>query len=202
MQKLIYVGQFTYTFHYTETIYIKCVVQENEPKDLYYDSWATIFFTDNEKTKRLAFSIVYEKLYDFSYFLKKSLHKENIVDEQHIQDIGFLFNEMHYRKSMLHEKIMLNELYDHVMWSPVVAEENIQTWLYNNTNGEIILFLAPVYPFFFTKPCKKNPSYQEWIKAYKPFGRYIIAQDIAQQWLKQAHDIMNLIETNSASKST
>ena len=201
MQKLTYIEQLTYIFHLTETVYIKFVVQDCETECLYYDSWTTVFFIDNEDTKLLAYSTLYEKLYDFAFFLKKSLYQEKIVDEQSVPDIGFLFNEMHYKKSMLHEKIALNELYDHVLWSSVVAQQNIQTWLYRNTNEEIMLFLAPVYPFFFNKPYKKNPSYQEWIKTYKPFGRYIISQDSAQQWLQQVYDIMNLIETNSAFRS-
>lgn len=47
-----------------------------------------------------------------------------------------------------YEKIAANKLYNHVVWSPIIAHKNIQTWLYCNTNGEIILFLAPIYPFF------------------------------------------------------
>jgi hypothetical protein len=180
---------------------MKFVVQDCEAECLYYDSWVTVFFTEDESTQCLAYGPLYEKLYDFAYFLKKSLYQEKIVDEQSVPDIGFLFNEMRYKKTMLHEKITFNDLYNHVLWSPVIARDSIQTWLYKNTKGEIFLFLAPVYPFFFTKPYKKNPSYQEWIKTYKPFGRYVISQNSAQQWLKQVYDIMNLIETNSAFRS-
>lgn len=202
MEKLKYVEQLIYTFHNSESEYIKCIVHDCKVDCLAYDSWVTIYFINNGYSPLIAFGPLHEKLHNLVYCLDQSFHKKKVFNEQLIPDIGFHFNEMHYKKSVMHEKIVANQLYNHVVWSPIIAHENIQTWLYRNMNGEIILFLASVYPFFFTKPLKKNPSYQEWIKTYKPFGRYIISQDSAQQWLKQVYDIMNLIESNSASKST
>ena len=199
MQKLKYIEGLTYTFHYTESEYIKFVLSNCTIDCLAYDSWVTVFFKNNENTTLLAFGAFYEKLYNFVYCLEKSLDQKKMINQELITDLGILFNEMHYKKSILHETIMCDELYNHVVWSPIIDHKNIQTWLYNNTNEEIVLFLAPVYPFFNCRSSKKNPSYQEWIKTYKPIAKCILSRVIAQQWLKQAHDIMHHIEINSAS---
>jgi hypothetical protein len=201
MQKLIYQEELTYRFHPNETENIRFVVHGCNTGCLYYDSWVTVFFTGNQETERLACDVLYEKISNLFYLLEKSLNQENKVDEQHIPDIGLFFNEMHYKKSMLYETISSNELYKHVVWSPIFKWGDIQTWLYSNTHGETILFLAPVYPFFHTKRENQHASYTRWMKTYKPFARRIISRDIAEKWLKQAGDIINLIETNSATRS-
>jgi hypothetical protein len=199
MQELKYQEELTYIFPLNETESITFIVQDCKETCLYYDSWATVYFVSNEGSKLLAHDVLCVKISDFVHYLEKALFQQIAVDEQKIPDPGLFFNEMLYRKRILNEMVPSDELYKNVVWSPVIARENIQTWLYKDNLGNIIFFMAPVYPFFFTSKNAKNfKAYSEWIKTYKIVGKYVIDQDTAKQWLEKAKAIMGVIENNSA----
>jgi len=199
MQELKYQEELTYIFPLNETESITFIVQDCKETCLYYDSWATVYFVSNEGSKLLAHDVLYVKISDFVDYLEKALFRQIAVDEQKIPDPGLFFNEMLYKKRIVHESVLSEELYKNVMWSPVVARENIQTWLYKDDLGNIIFFMAPVYPFFFTaKNAKKFKAYSEWIKTYKIVAKYVIEENIGKQWLEKAKAIMAIIENNSA----
>ena len=91
------------------------------------------------------------------------------------------------------------------IWSPVVRDGNLQTWIYNDKDGAIIFEITPLYPYHFCGaeeedfiPPKNYILYQEWMKGYKPYLIRTIPEDVARQWFEQTKVIVRQIKKNIA----
>jgi hypothetical protein len=192
-------GKIKYTFHINETESILFVVNENNIKAIYYDSFAMSYLLQGTKKIALTRDTIHYSCQILSIFLKQALKNKLLFNEKKVSDIGFLSNEVNYEERILAEEKSTDKNPNrYCLWSPVIKISNIETWLYNNARGEIILFMAPIYPFYFcTRRGKNYLPYPQWIKTYQPVAKYIIPKKVAQQWLKQANEIMELIKTNA-----
>jgi hypothetical protein len=135
----------------------------------------------------------------FIPLLEKALSNTLYIDNS-IKGLGYTENEYFQNKP----GIVYREGKERAYW---VGEDNhlwsgqgTTVWLYNASDGSIILELTPVYSNPINDPDdpKHYIPYEKWIKEYKPYVRKIIPQKIAQAWLDKARDILNTIEENMA----
>ena len=137
--------------------------------------------------------------------LQKCINQALLLDNTITKDIGYLFNQ--YSAIICGENLERptfvtyirknNELYwvgnDYQLWSA-----DYITWLYNCVDGSIIFEVTPFYPYMYCEP-EEEPnyiSYEEWIKSYKPYFIATLSRERAEEWLKQAEDIIKVIENN------
>jgi hypothetical protein len=183
------------------------VIEEYDTYKIFYDTFSNVFFSQKEMKILLAHDTLYEECRLLNTVARNALEKKNFLDEITMSDIGIIYNET-FNKSVsskytnLEAEELLKKIAKYTLWSPIVSMNNMRTWFYTNTSGEIILFIAPVYPFTFSsKRVKGYMPYDEWIKSYKPFVKRIISPETAQAWIKQTDEIMTLIQKNSESNS-
>lgn len=105
------------------------------------------------------------------------------------EDIGYLWNQYLHGDETLEcfekegQSFWIGEPFS--LWSI----KGFTTWLYNDTNGAIILEITPTYKWHFD-PAGSNESYDEFMTHYKPEFTRIIPRTIAHQWAEQLHEIM------------
>ena len=60
--------------------------------------------------------------------------------------------------------------YNYQLASPVIIK-NPSSWVYNDTSGNIILELSPIYPWHLTGRIgeKQSDSYENWMKKFHPY---------------------------------
>ena len=99
--------------------------------------------------------------------------------------LGFVFEKVDGQYSWMGEKYLL--------WAYDMA-----AWLYNDTDGNIVLELAPVYKGnrFDEEGETDFTDYDAFLKNYKPLFTRVIPRDVAQQWLDQANKILQHIADN------
>ncbi|HTM05895.1 MAG TPA: hypothetical protein VL201_01520 [Patescibacteria group bacterium] len=203
-------SKIVYTFLLTEDENIEMQlidIPANRPEDICYDAFTNIFFKQTNTYTLLAYDTLNEACILLNVSCKEALKQKYYFDEKNFPDIGLIYNDAIYKKVRTNYKDKsLKDTLDCtnklVVWSPVVSKNNMQTWMYNDVNGQIVLFIAPIYPFTFTSNRVKGyMSYAEWIKTYKPFVKRIISPETAQEWIKQTDEIMTLIQKNSESNS-
>ena len=163
-----------------------------------------ITFQKNNINILLSEDVIRDAMENLNFLLKKSLNKELYLHKSITQDIGFTYNQYSndLRKDdlSLMNNFMYNELGKDKIWvwdKHYLWAGNFVTWIYNDNDGNIILEITPLYPYFDDE--KKNTfyiSYDEWIKNYKPYLIRKIPMEIARQWLTQANEIIQRINAN------
>jgi len=164
--------------------------------------YITIYLAYDNNICLLAKEDVEMTMESFRHLLKLALKNELQLHDSITQDIGFLWNERLQRKPGLVYKIFdrVNRWVgeDNLLWgTPANIHPNLETWLYNNSQGEIIFEVTPSYPYRSnTTPDNATISYQEFMNKYKPLFIRTIPTLTAKTWLSQAEEILKIIETN------
>lgn len=152
-----------------------------------------------------------ESLFVLSSLLKKALANQLQLDPSIEtsgpinKDIGYLYNEhcqqlfneyitnragLSYVKNERDKNIWIG--YAYRLWC-----YDLQSWIYNDQNGNIIFELSPLYTTNYVDQEKEYAIlYEQWLKSYSPFLIRIIPRDIAQNWLNKAEHILAIIEKN------
>lgn len=137
----------------------------------------------------------------FAIFLERALANQLPLHESIKQDIGFLWNEeLQEKPGLVYEKFNDRNYWvgqSHLLWdTPSTVKPETTTWLYNDNNGSIVLEITPTYPWHFVKPKKREIKipYEEWMSGYKPFIVRTIPREVAEQWLKQAQELVIILE--------
>lgn len=183
--------------------YVKIIASENI-------NWAEIdfccsniiaYFMDN---KNEHFAIGRETAGDFFIPLignfKKTINNKLKLHESIIQNLGFMENE--YCHDLPHEKIKffmvpmitgqgtywIGSNYGVWNFSDKNVNPYINTWLYNDSEGNIIFEVTPLYKWSFLPDDLQDPNfvtYEEFMKDYKPLIHRVIPKKVAIKWLKQ-----------------
>ena len=147
-----------------------------------------------------------EALSTFCIKLNKALRYELKFHDSINKDIGFLWNEeLQNKPGLSYSKLEGNDywvgLYNLLWETPGYCKPKLSTWIYNDSDGEIILEITPSYPWHFTDPeeldDKDYVPYEEWIKTYKPLLIRKISKEIALRWKEQVEEILSILEKNS-----
>ena len=129
--------------------------------------------------------------------LDRVLNNEAFLHSSINTNIGYFWNEiLHFEVEPVEvggfwvgDKNLLCE-------TPGNIKPNLATWLYNEQGGDIILEITPVYEWHNTDPEQGELfiTYEEFMKDYKSIFKQEVSRDIAEEWLKQARDILDSIE--------
>jgi hypothetical protein len=161
---------------------------------------ADIFYINNLYKTSIASDFIRYSLAILKGLLTKALKNKLRLHRSITNDIGYLYNEelqdkpgLFYKTSKEGRKFWIGESYS--LWN-----SSLDSWLYNDKDGNIIFEITPTYPSYYTEPETSTDyiSYEEWIKSYKPFLIRKIPVEVARQWLDQANAILKKIEENVA----
>ncbi|OGB86129.1 hypothetical protein A3J41_00475 [candidate division TM6 bacterium RIFCSPHIGHO2_12_FULL_38_8] len=125
-----------------------------------------------------------------SDFLQKRLEGKAIYDKNISGDLGFLSNQS--------SEGLLGSFpeFEHYFMDNAYAQTGtvFQSWLYNDTYGNIIFEITPFYPW--NDPAlRKDPrriTYKKFMKNYKPILQTIIPKKNIRQWIKQGKELNKL----------
>lgn len=166
-----------------------------------------IFFHGDNIKLQLSNDWASDAITKLQILLKKALANKLQRNKKYITDLGYLWNEeLHKtvdpkRKPSKKNTIWIGLNY-HLWATNTIAQDVTDTWLYNNSNGDIILDITPNYKWHFgdldSEP-EDDPNfitYDEFIKNYRPYLSRIVPTEIAQQWLQQANELWNFLKEN------
>ena len=172
--------------------------------DCCYQSQVTLYI--NDKKRSIGKSIITDFAQELKRKLTLTLSNELILHPSIEKNIGYYWNQkLNEDSSNLfliqgkEESYWVGSTY--LLWTTDSRKKNQRyaTWLYNDTQGNIIFEVTPTYPDTFIDP--EDPAdlkaYQEWMeKKYKPFFTRTIPRDVGIQWLDQANLILQTISDN------
>jgi hypothetical protein len=184
----------------------KIVLNSQDPLDeitCCYDGLISLI--QGERKILLSDDDILENMRVLAILLQEALNNSLLLDLS-LSDIGFVYNQ--YCDFLWSEEFLLsvdNFSYEgdknkdwigmrYHLW----AGGNNVTWLYNDKSGAIILEVTPLYPYLHTDP-QEEPKYifyEKWIKDYRPHFVRTIPRERAQEWLIQAHKIIEQIKIN------
>lgn len=184
------------TFFLTNTEKILIQHNTNDLIDICYE--APIFWVDTSKELLLSLDSVRMNIGWFNAMLHQALLHELKLPNSINQNIGYQYNQYinEDNPNIEYEKIETIKSWvgnRYKLWS-----YSVETWIYNDKLGNIILEITPVYPKTFRDPEEDLDiqDYQNWMKSYAPILIRTIPKNIAKNWLKQTEDILEEIKTN------
>ncbi len=142
--------------------------------------------------------------YDLRYMLKEALEGRLILDESIKKNLGFYYIQYHKNNKRKNLKYRLDEDgnsiwvgFKYQIYSPAYSSEQ-SSWLYNDTDGNIIFEITPNYPWFFTGAEKGEVviGYSQWMKSYHPYVVRIIKREVVEQWIKQLDELIEKVAIN------
>ncbi len=117
------------------------------------------------------------------------------------KSLGYLWNqELHKTTLLLNASGQDWQGQRYQLWeTPGNVSPKLDTWLYNDNHGNIILEITPTYPWHFSdpEPGETYISYAEFIKNYQPLLIRTIPKETAQKWLNQAKEIFKQLQLNT-----
>lgn len=176
----------------------KITVQSN-PNDFIDTCYqAPIFWVDKSKEILLSLDSVRMNMGWFNEMLNQALLNQLKLPNSINKNIGYQSNQdinedifnIEYEK-IENIKSWIGNRYK--LWS-----YSVETWIYNDEQGNIILEITPVYPKTFRDPEEDLDidDYQNWMKTYAPILIRTIPRDVAGTWLKQTEEILEEIKNN------
>lgn len=182
-------------FIISETQYIHVIPEPMEDNDCEVCAYSDLYYVDTKKNISIRFG--YTETNQVSYFFGKSQGMTNLINGKRIlyknirKDLGFKFNQFHANALKKQEYYKVMEYYfqgnNHKGILPYFS-----SWLYNDKNGNIVLEISPIYPWFDEKNPEKQPgfvTYSEFIKNYKIAVRVIILKENFKKWVNQALEL-------------
>ncbi len=141
-----------------------------------------------------------DNMYILKNALKKVLNNQLQLHPSIIQDIGYLYNEkLRLKPGLVYEKFENRDYWvggKHLLWGC-----DLVTWLYNDSDGNIILHITPFYTGDLIDNGEDDDeeaemlAYEAWmVTEYKPFYTIVISPDTARLWLRLAENIYNKIQ--------
>lgn len=149
---------------------------------------------------------IHETMLIFQEQLQKVLHNDLPIHESIGNDIGYAYNE-YLAHIYAERKSMIDLVYrkkdgfeewvgdDYKLW----GHDVLTSWLYNNHQGAIVFEVTPIC-LALLDDCDNHIKinvYEEWISDYKPFIIRTIPREVAEQWLKQAQELVTMLEKNN-----
>lgn len=120
--------------------------------------------------------------YDLGYMWNEKCSGESSID--------FYFENIESHKSWVGKRYILFS-------APGKFNPRLTTWLYNNELGDITLEVTPSYRWHFDdpEPGENYISYADFIKNYKPILFRTIPKQVAQEWVEQAQNLLQAVES-------
>jgi hypothetical protein len=169
---------------------------------LRYDE-VKVFFRCQDKKEYLIYKdFAIAALTELTSLLELAIKDELNLDKSMTEDIGYWWNQHLQGKDSLSDSLVNESISSAalrtLLWS---AARRSSTWLYNR-DGKIFLEITPTYPWHFdndeAESNKRYILYDEFIKNYKPYVIRELSKKTAQRWLKQAQELIQIIESNDS----
>ena len=187
-------SNLTFLLSSTEKILIQ--QNTNDLIDICYK--APIFWVDSSKELLLSLDSIRMNIGWFNGIIHQALLHELKLPNSINQNIGYQYNRYinEDNPNIEYEKIETIKSWvgnRYKLWS-----YSVETWMYNDEHGNIILEITPVYPKTFRDPEEDLDinDYENWMKSYAPILIRTIPRNIAENWLKQTEDILEEIKAN------
>ena len=171
----------------------KIIMRLNHPNDMIEASYQVRFIWKNYNHERfLTYNFLSSEMETLKILLNMALKNELQLDSSYTKNIGYYWNYCINMKnatdrfgddySILKEYFIMNSIF-----------------LYNDLQGNIILEIAALYPdtYVYGKKKRSYNFFLNWMKIYKPVFKQIIPQELAQQWIDQATQILTIIDKNT-----
>ena len=142
--------------------------------------------------------MAFDAINGFCSRLRKALHNQLLLNFSITRNIGFTHNR-HFRTG---EKCPW-EGDDFYVWWASGKQPYLETWIYNEEHGNIIMCVSELYYWFgLDNSISKNyVSYRKYMKKYpEPLIR-IIPHQVARQWLAQCEYLLAIVSKNERSGS-
>lgn len=154
----------------------------------------------------LAEDCVRVELESLQGLLSSALRNNAPLHESIKQDIGYLWNEeLQNKPGLTYESLDSGTAYwvglRNLLWETRGnAKLVLSSWLYNDSDGSIVLEITPSYPWHFKTSSRKEKfiTYEQWLQKYKPLEKFIIPKNVASAWKDQITSVLESIEKNVA----
>ena len=178
-------------------------MNNDEAKSMTLFSFAEIRYISAKQSFTLCRDEIRDILESLSSQLAACLQKTQIPDPSIKQYLGY-HQTQDYKKDN-RKDLAYKTLPDgytlwvgrkHSLYASVIGRNRPSSWLYNDTAGNIILEISPIYPWLFdeVKPGEIFIKYSDWMKAYKPYEIIQIPRESAKEWLKQINILMQKVK--------
>ncbi len=144
----------------------------------------------------LTYDFFYNTVEKLKILLDVALHNNLQLPIDQNKDLGILWNEL-CNQHKFSELSFIHDNYDFV-YNYLILNS---TFVYNDKEGNIIFNVTKLYPFTNARK-KRKRSYNYflgWMESYKPIYKTIISPELAQTWLLQIQEILEIIDKNTES---
>jgi hypothetical protein len=181
--------------------FIKLIFDDCQ-ESILYEEHALEFFLKNDRV----FIIGHDTILEFAekiHLLMQVAVANKLLLHPSISNLGLMSNQHTYllwnSDEDLPKSFVDIDSEDGIWWVgsqyKLSGYKNRTAWLYNDEYGNIIFEITPWYNSL--KNGKHEAmSFQKWSENYKSILKRVIAPDIAQQWIQQAKELIELIYEN------
>jgi hypothetical protein len=183
---------------------MKMVIELDEPlQKMSCYCQTPVVLIQAEKNIVLSVDDIYENMIMLRDQLSKALDGELILHPSITNDIGYLYNQYlrYINEYGSNNPTLSYEIDDGFEWwvgykAQLWSYDLVSSWLYNDSNNEIVFEVTPIYPEMFleSQVAKNMISYKEWMTSYRPAALRVISKDVAFQWFDNINSIVAYIE--------
>ncbi len=182
--------------------YIEIFAEGKNPDDFHwFCTPVRIYFRDKQQRLLIRKAIIGSVLEDTRYELEDLLLGKHPIPQglQEKGDIGLLASDF-WQEVIQAERAGLPLPKWGWALGPLIVfhcdnnkHKSNKTFLYNDEQGNIVLQISTVYPWFFRDPEKDKDSvdYDTWRPTYKIIYKAIISKDVVRQWIVQLEALAN-----------
>jgi len=170
------------------------ISSEKEIEKLFCCDEVIMTLLKDDQSYLLSTDTLHENVYILKNALKEALKNQLFLHSSITQDIGYLYNQkLQFKSDLIYEKYGDNDFW--VGMKSLLWNHDLATWLYNDSNGDIVLHITPVYLGNWIGEGDDEEAderaYAEWIVHYKPFWTLTLSPATAHAWLDFAEGIFN-----------
>lgn len=172
------------------------MIQVDEyPDDVPYCFYDADFYLKHDKIKnKLCHYSLISYVDEFAEALQGSLDNQRRLSCDFTANIGYLWNQYVNADNDNELACVAKDcefLEDYYIWYSTFT-----AWLYNDSQGNIILEITPSYPDTYSADFSYE-DFLKWMEDYKPLLKVIVSREVAEQWLDQATQILAMIDENT-----
>ena len=166
-------------------------------KDLPYIDYVHIIFEEGDKRYMLHIYDIGEALERFCRVMTENLQGNAVLPFAiRKQDVGYFHNRGKYGPVATRIK-KADHLGSFLVWSSPCIGLYLETWLYNDAQGNIIFHVTELFRRDDIKFIKdQKVAYKEFMQNYKPTLIRVIPRSIARTWLAKCKRLLKVVEKN------
>ena len=155
-----------------------------------FDPVTILFYSDKKKYILSEHDHLGPEIETLNWFFKAIINDDLELPKEIVEDLGYLYNEEIYHKSIRPEGINKKGIHYYLMLD---GNKNT-TWLYTK-NNLIFLQITPSYLWHYSDPeeHEKFIPYDEFIKNYKSCLTVEIKKETMAEWATQSDEIIKSI---------